>query len=159
VAIERAQVNALRCAAGRATHPQEPIAGRDAILDRWREHIGFCGAAMEPRPKIARLITGWRDGVVINDQPTQGLGSTATGGDGGPHCFYVFLRSALDMASFKYAGHGRQGDRTISLPRAAPSLPAALVDLGQQPPPAPQQFRVAFMESCQRDVPKSRLSQ
>ena len=28
---------------------------------------------------------------------------------------------------------------------------------GQNPPPAPQQFRVALVESCQRDVPKSRL--
>jgi tripartite-type tricarboxylate transporter receptor subunit TctC len=31
--------------------------------------------------------------------------------------------------------------------------------LGHEPPPAPQQFRVALMESCQRDVPKSRLLQ
>jgi hypothetical protein len=62
---------------------------------------------------------------VINDQPTVGLGSTTIGGDRGPHRFYVFLRSALDTASFKYAGHGHQGDRTISLPRAAPPLAAA----------------------------------
>ena len=31
--------------------------------------------------------------------------------------------------------------------------------LGHEPPPAPQQFRVALMDSCQRDVPKSRLLQ
>ena len=39
-------------------------------------------------------------------------------------------------------------------PKATGSLRLAK---DQQPPPAPQQFRVALMESCQRDVPKSRL--
>ena len=34
-----------------------------------------------------------------------------------------------------------------------PTIGAA--EMGHEPPPAPQQFRVALMESCQRDVPKS----
>jgi len=37
--------------------------------------------------------------------------------------------------------------------------PAMVVVQGHEPPPAPQQFRVALMESCQRDVPKSRSLQ
>lgn len=81
--------------------------------------ISFSGAAMKPLPRLARLTTG-RDGVVVNDQRTQGLGSTTAGGDGGPHRFCILLRSALDMASFKYAGYRRPGARTID-PTVPPS--------------------------------------
>jgi hypothetical protein len=58
-----------------------------------------------------------RYGVVINDQRTQDLGSAATGGDRGPNRSYILLRSALDMAGFKFAGYRRQGACTISLPQ------------------------------------------
>src|ERR1700722_1198851 len=76
------------------------------------KRISLSGAAMKPLPRLARLTTG-RDGVVVNDQRTQGLGSTTAGGDGGPHRFCILLRSALDMASFKYAGYPRPGPRRI----------------------------------------------